>query len=298
MEYRKQGLSFAETGAIDMVSFLAGLGYQPARIRGNDCWYLFPLRKENTPSLKVITRINRWYDFGLGAGGSLIDFGMAYYGSEFMKQLQSELVLSPVLFIFSTQNKSAENKIVILESTPLISSSLVRYLDYRMIPLSIARTHCTEIKYRVGERSYFAIGFQNDAGGYELRSPRFKGSSSPKKFRHIRNGQSSLCVFEGFFDFLSFLVLHPNLVSAHDYLILNSLSIFEIARSVMEQYASVLLFLDNDPAGRSASAYAISVSSCYQDQGRLYEGYEDLNDFLCSKPIPDNDTSLRSVRPP
>ena len=29
-------------------------------------------------------------------------------------------------------------------------------------------------------RRFFAIGFRNDAGGWELRSPQFKGSSAPK----------------------------------------------------------------------------------------------------------------------
>ena len=36
-----------------MIDYLSKLGYQPAKIKNNDYWYLSPLREERTPSFKV-----------------------------------------------------------------------------------------------------------------------------------------------------------------------------------------------------------------------------------------------------
>ena len=55
-----------------------------------------------------------------------------------------------------------------------------------------------------------AIGFKNDSGGYELRNPYFKGSSSPKDITTFNNGAKEATVFEGFIDFLSFMAIHKN----------------------------------------------------------------------------------------
>ena len=67
--------SIQDAKQIDLVNYLEKLGYEPRKIRNHDYWYLSPLRDENTPSFKVNRNINCWYDFGLGEGGTIIDFG-------------------------------------------------------------------------------------------------------------------------------------------------------------------------------------------------------------------------------
>lgn len=86
--------SIAEAKRIDMVDYLAFLGYQPQKIRSQDYWYLSPLRKENTASFKVNRWLNLFYDFGSGQGGSIVDFGMLFHHctiSEVLEKLQSFL---------------------------------------------------------------------------------------------------------------------------------------------------------------------------------------------------------------
>lgn len=73
MELREQRLSIEEARQIDIVQYLSGLGYEPAKVRHFDYWYLSPLREEKTPSFKVNRKLNRWYDHGLGKGGNLVD---------------------------------------------------------------------------------------------------------------------------------------------------------------------------------------------------------------------------------
>lgn len=48
------------------------MGFQPAKISGNNCWYYSPLHDEKTPSFKVNWKMNRWYDFSEGKGKKLL----------------------------------------------------------------------------------------------------------------------------------------------------------------------------------------------------------------------------------
>ena len=68
----------------------------------------------------------------------------------------------------------------ILSDAPLRHPALVGYLASRGIAQRIAAGYCREVRYEVNGRAFFAVGFRNDAGGWELRSERFKGGSSPK----------------------------------------------------------------------------------------------------------------------
>jgi hypothetical protein len=64
----------AEAREIDLVNYLFTLGFHPLKIRGNDYWYLSPLREEREASFKVNRKLNVWYDHGIGEGGDIIEF--------------------------------------------------------------------------------------------------------------------------------------------------------------------------------------------------------------------------------
>ena len=132
----------------------------------------------------------------------------------------------------------------------------------------------------IGGKKYFAIGFLNKSGGYELRNPYFKGSASPKDITIIDNDKADISVFEGFFDFLSFMAIQQSQqVPLTNFLILNSISFFESARAVMERHEKINLYLDHDKTGQNCTQYALGVSKKYIDRSCLYEHYKDLNDW-------------------
>ena len=64
-------------------------------------------------------------------------------------------------------------------SSPTLRSA-IRHWSVSGIAQRIAAGYCREVRYEVNGRAFFAVGFRNDAGGWELRSERFKGGSSPK----------------------------------------------------------------------------------------------------------------------
>src|SRR6187402_3617261 len=85
-------LSFREARQIPITEYLTSLGIEPAMIRGNDHWYYSPFREERTPSFKVNTTLNVWYDHGIGQGGSILDLGAKLHQcslSEFIEKLSA-----------------------------------------------------------------------------------------------------------------------------------------------------------------------------------------------------------------
>src|SRR5688572_4521132 len=258
--------SIQEARQIDLVKYLGKLGYDPRKIRNQDYWYTSPLRNEKTPSFKVNKTINCWYDFGLGEGGSIIDFGIKYFNcsvKEFLEKLKVsnyKNVLQPALFFHRSGPKlkrrnEGQNAIKITEISSIHSPGLIAYINSRFIDLELAKRYCKEVNFELYNRSHTAIGFKNDTGGYELRNEYFKGSSSPKFTTLICSHKyyNDLAVFEGFFSFLAYqtaLQATKRLPESQtNFLILNSLSFFEMSKSLMQRYQSVKLFLDRDKAG-------------------------------------------------
>jgi hypothetical protein len=283
MDFRKQRLSISEAKAIDMVDYLSGLGYQPAKVRNVDYWYSSPLRNEKVPSFKINRKLNCWYDHGLGKGGSIIDFGIEFYGcsvGEFLQKLNGDFSFhQPVFEQVETPEK--ESKITILQSFKLTSIPLLRYLEQRRVPVEIARQFCSQVRYELNDKTYYGIGFKNDSGGYEIRNPYFKASSSPKDITTIRNKAEEAVVFEGFTDFLSFKTIYKNQpVDKSDFVILNSLAFFEKSRPFMEQHRDIRLYLDRDAAGQKCTKHALSLSDKYKDDSCLYQHHKDLNDWI------------------
>ena len=286
MSFSKQRLSVEEARRTDMVDYLSKLGYEPAKVRGIDYWYLSPLREERTASFKINRKLNRWYDHGLGKGGNIIDFAILYNNctvGEFLHQLSGNLSFQkPLLKHLDEQTESdAESKIKILQEKTLSSFSLLRYLHQRRLPIDLVERYCREVKYELNGKEYFGIGFKNNSGGYEIRNPYFKASISPKDISTFNNGAKEATVFEGFTDFISFMAIHKNQHQiSSDFVILNSVSLFEKARPFMEEHECIRLYLDRDTTGQNYSRYALSLSNKYKDESRLYKNHNDLNDWL------------------
>lgn len=293
-------LSCEQARQIDLVDFLASLGHQPQKIQGTDYWYLSPLRDEKTPSFKINRKKNLWYDHGTGQGGDIIDFGTRYFKnsvSEFLNRLTADNLnksfsFHPPAISNTTPHSSAgekeENnagKIIITATRPLADGRLLAYLESRCIPIEIADRYCNEVDFILYGKQKTAIGFANDAGGYELRNQHFKGSSSPKSPTIIEAGSNQIAVFEGFFDFLSYQVAAKEISDERtSFLVLNSLSFFNKSREVMEKHQQVNLYLDRNKRGVECTTQALDWDkSKYVDRSKLYREGQDLNDWLIEK---------------
>ena len=176
-----------------------------------------------------------------------------------------------------------QNCIKIKEEKSITNLFLLSYLRSRNIPFTLAEKHLQEVHYELNNRPYYALGFKNDSGGYELRNKYFIGSSSPKNITTIFCNQNNaeLSVFEGFFSFLSYLNMQEkDPLPLTNFLVLNSLSLFDRSLEKMEQYPKVHLFLDNDAAGNEVTQRALQRSEQFRDERSLYKGFKDCNQWL------------------
>ncbi|MDL2277400.1 toprim domain-containing protein [Parabacteroides sp. OttesenSCG-928-G07] len=273
--------------------YLAGLNIHPAKDKGYYGMYHSPYREDNNASMKVDYNKNLWIDYGTNEGGTLIDLVMRIENcsnGEAMRSLEQRLSEVPSFSFHG--NNTPERKEAKSESTiringvaPLSSPLLMDYLRERKINIDIARLHCKEINYSVNDKPYFAIGFKNDAGGYELRSKYFKGCTSKDITLHT-SGQNSCQLFEGFMDYLSFLTMKNRQHSPVDAIVLNSLANLPKIENTLAGYKSVALFLDNDEAGKRAVQSLHSVCKEVIDQSAHYTEHKDLNDYLCNRSVP------------
>lgn len=292
-------MTIQDVKQIKLADYLQSLGYTPVKQQDKNLWYKSPLREETDASFKVNTELEKWYDFGIGKGGNILALAAELYHSEDVAYLLERIAertpyIRPASFSFGRQH-SDNQPYQGLRVGELSSPALIAYLQERGINIGLAKRECRELRFMNADKPYFAIGFPNMAGGYEVRNRYFKGCVAPKDITHIRQqgGQRCMCyLFEGFMDYLSFLTIrvgnnpqHPRL-DTQDYIILNSVSNLAKAESILETYTQVGCFLDNDTAGRNTcKKLKEKFGERLLDKSMYYREYKDLNDYLCGKPL-------------
>lgn len=271
--------------------------------RGNICAFW---RDDHNPSVSIDRAGNRWYDHGTGLSGSIVDLVMAIERCSFTEALDilddgsfSSVVLP------QRQPVNREPAIIIEDILDLSHPALLSYLHSRYIPVDIARHYCREVHYHLQSRPqshYFAVGFENKSGGWELRNAYTKLATgkdysivpihtSIRALNNIRN----LAIFEGFTDFLSCLSIDDSIIPIkvpETALILNSVA---LVRDVLKDFRegrlgriqSISFFTDNDDAGRKAArsicaaASDLGIDIAFDAQDALVEhGAKDINDLL------------------
>ena len=272
---------------ISLADFLARLGHEPVRRSGNELWYLAPYRNERTPSFRVNVAKRLWYDFGLGKGGDIFTLAGEFARSgDFMAQARFIAETARMPFVASEKPlflpEPSEPAFEGVEAVPLLRSPLTEYLAERGIPYAVASRHCCRLNYGVRGKRYFAIGFPNVAGGYEIRSRYFKGCVPPKDVSLIKpkDTASDVCsVFEGFMDFLSAAAL--GIGGNSDSLVLNSVANVGKAVKHLDGYGRIDCFLNRDEAGRrTLEALKGYYGGRVTDRSALHDGYKDLNEYL------------------
>ncbi|MGL5234632.1 MAG: toprim domain-containing protein [Empedobacter falsenii] len=272
---------------IKMIDYLAQKDIYPISNKQNVFWFLSPFRNEKTASFKVDNSSNRFYDFGEGFGGTLIDL-ISKLENISVKQVIRKVTND---FSFPKQNNLKEplseiqnlNKISILHNRSIFNYNLKRYLKSRGIENSNYWKYIREIHFSTDNvNNLYSVGFENNSGSFELRNSFYKGSTG-KDITTLLNNSNKINVFEGFMDFLSWLEIFG--VETEDFLILNSISMQTKIKDILghKNYDTVNLYLDNDEAGKTLTEKINSTFSQSKDCSELYCNHKDLNEFLISK---------------
>lgn len=292
--------------------------------RHGNLWYFSPFRpKEKTASFKISPDNKTWYDFGKSNlvgphtlqskkhnGGDIIDLLCDYSHRDRRAGIKASLdeleALSkgPKKAVIHKREHTAQpiNPInpryrIIRISERITFSGLKEELGRRRISLALANKYLKQgqILDTVTGRKYTGFLFENDKHGYEVSIPNPRTNRSFKTC--IGNKATTLLqpkeeagavdIFEGFWDFLSWLEINKIEIPSHYTIVLNSVSFTrEAADRVIalgEQIQSVFLFMDNDDAGEMAThelALALEeLKMSVGDMRGLYKNVKDLNAF-------------------
>ncbi|WP_445709789.1 toprim domain-containing protein [Flavobacterium sp.] len=272
----------AKTVPIEQV--LYRMGINPQKTSGDDIWYLSPFTKEKTPSFKINQKINRWYCHSSGFGGNTLDFVIKKTGcsiSEALTYLKDfDIFFSFQKQIFESPEEELDRIDHIEKIKPIQHTALIQYLRNRGISKYENESSLKEIHYSIKDKKYFALGFRNDSGGFEVRSKYAKICLGIKDITTVLNQSKVLRVFEGFFDYLSFKQTENEL---SDYIILNSISMLEKNLHLLFNYEKIELFLDNDLQGDKATELINNQFENVIDCRLQYKSYKDLNEFISAK---------------
>lgn len=281
-------MTISQAKKICLSDYLEQRGIRPSKICGGKAWYRSPVRSlEKSESFIVNLAKNTWHDFGSGDHGDIIDLVSRLQNVSVKEAL--DLIGNGFLFLCHSFKYEIgdipddRGKIVIKRTQEVTHPALVNYILKRKVSLQYARTFLKEAYYHLYGKSYFALAFENDLGGYELRNERSKVGNSPKYFTTI-NGKdpSGINVFEGFMDFLSCCTFYRK-IPVYQTIVLNSLSFMPRILPLLSVAEKVNLYLDNDEAGRKATDSIMSNCKRVRNWSQvLYPGNKDFNEFLMS----------------
>ena len=259
--------------------------------KGGRDMYFSPFREETSASLHIDRSKNLWYDHGAGMGGTNVQLVMLARKCSMQEAYRFIARLDPTLVPEEVKSRTSGTN-AIRAVWDIRSDYLLNYFESRKIPEELARKYCREIIMRNQQRNqtFTLIGFENNAGGYALKSPSgYKSTTAAgittindKGVRTVIPTSSSVLVFEGFFDFLSWQVLQSSLCPSCDVVVLNSVSNLNRASDYLRLHDKIVCFLDNDTAGKKAfsSIKTMLPDKQIADMSHLYQKHKDLSEML------------------
>ncbi len=273
---------------ISIVNYLSSLGAAPVKLSGVRLVYFSPKNDECTPSFFVHPKENTFHDFTSGERGDVIRLVRYLTGCSFMQAVAVLQQLDPnpqtptFSFIgYNPEQSAKESKFVITKEKPLEHKALLKYVHDRCISTAIAKKYLKEIHYQRGNKRTFAIGFENDKGGFEIRNPYFKSSTAPKWVTTFPvNGSNTINLFEGFFDLLSSCCFFGLSEPRNTTVVLNSLSNLPIVLQSLKTYRQVNVYFDNDKAGFKAKETIRETGCKLFDGSKYYPNHNDFNSFI------------------
>lgn len=291
---------------ISLLDVLYKQGYKASYSRNNKgkkChWFISPFREEQTASFVVNQDDNTYKDWGTGESGNVVDYMVRYYccsvqyalslldsfdlSSSFIKQKKEHTQLS---------KKEDQDRYEILAIIKVQNPNLIKYLNRRKIHERYWK-YLVEVHFKLKDKVYYAVGFENDSQGYELSWEywnkakqgfvRNKMCLIAKDVAHIKNCSSSVVILESWSDFVSLLSLYPKMELKNDFIIMNSVCTKDKVIEILDRisFETIYVGTDNDAAGMEIMT---QLMNRYPDKviplNGFYKDYKDIGDYLLHK---------------
>ncbi len=291
-------MTIHQAKAIPMDELLHQLGYQPERERSGRKWYRY--RQEKTASFVLSKDAHAWFDHGSGQGGNIIDFALMEGNCTSVSDALSWLEQATNQGAYAVQ--PAHQRLPVISEPPAYSVEAVsqlhdtrgihwlgtRGIDYTPVQPYLKDVHFNKIE-KPARQSFYGIGLENRAGGYEVRSKLDgtawqKTSVGPKDITVFNlNPKGPWFTFEGLPDFCTFLTLDKPPYGTFNFLILNGTGLTGKAIEYLAQQKPTSLIVCSQ-AGEGAKKSKKALVTWSADKGWAggeidyrWEGFEDYN---------------------
>ena len=200
-----------------------------------------PLRDDDFEPSFFITKYNTWIDYGTGERGDIFDLIKHLENTQDFKStvLKAKQIFKDLYGYYPDENLNVNNikkeikkdvnfnssekkrkKIVSKSNLEIIEKSsnfndfnLKNYfINERGIDEEILKNETKQLTIynKKTGKTFTAIGFENNSGGYELRNKLFKGSLGKKDITTKNVNRDGIVLLEGFTDYLSLLTILKN----------------------------------------------------------------------------------------
>lgn len=271
----------------DVTQYLHCKGIECFRSAKGVC-FKSPFRADSNPSAIIFANTKLFHDIGTGDRMNLINFIMKLEGCTFDKAMQivsdNAAAATPTTATVPTEEQAATA--AKFEYRPLQNANLINYAQRRGISEKTAKKYLSEC-WKNGK--YYYLAFRNDNGGYALRNDTksnfAKINDGKGGVTTINNQSDRVVIFEGFFDFLSwveYMTANGKQAQHFNTIVLNSCTNVAYILHTLETYAHIYLLLDNDKKGNDTAA---KILNRYPDTAQnltprmLADGIKDFNDY-------------------
>jgi len=296
-------------------------------VEGNENLYLSPFTGENTPSLHVgyDKEHKKWKCFSSAKAGNDIQLVIELEelqgrklsdevikkkdGSEFTLKAShkayniiQERINGNTAYVAPVQREATTEPIKkgneVINIQPVYQIALKNLLVSRGIPESLF-SFINEVTYlnHKSNRKFFGVCLQNNSGGVAHRNKLEFGKGNIGKAditTSLRDENKEIKVFEGMFDFWSYLTIAKitdpfNLL--FDVCVLNSTTHARRVEKLIQsgKYDLVSSYMDNGTSGDFATIelrdFATDKNVKFIDKRKTYKTFDDLNDLLTGKKI-------------
>lgn len=281
-----RSLNIQRAKEASIIDYLRSIGIEPEYTTGSTAFYFSPWRKETVPSLGVSLHRNKWKDFGENMKMSdVLDLIQKIEKCSLAKAV--DIALGKTTGTTPAQHEppppSEKRKYIEIKATETLSDrNLWSYISGRGISVYTASKYLSQLRIVFpysktnSTKEHLVVGFRNDSGGYEMRSSYLKVCNSPKTITTIRGDDKHVILFEGFFDYLSFVEMYGE--PTEKVVVLNSTSFMPSIAPFLSG-CTVYSFVDNDNAGDACIRILYDNGIPFADCRYIYEEYNDLNQY-------------------
>lgn len=280
------------------------LGHKPQHSTKNKVCYYSPFRNEKTPSFYHYPATNTWCDFGdtKWKGGDSVTLVQAWLESTkqdfevpdalrwLSMMTNTEQLIKPIV---QEEVAPSDTSLVLLHVCSVKNTALIRYAEGRGIPFKVVDDYLEEVTFlnkKTGKK-ILALGIENEADGYEVRNPFFKGCLKAKGITIVRgkHPQNSIHIFEGMMDFLSIVTMRNGKQFDDDVILLHSLTSMNKAAEFMKnnRYTDIYTWMDNDESGIAATnawkEFCKNENLNHFPMNKTYAPYKDVNAYHMAK---------------